>query len=221
MLRVPRSGSLLAAALVAFVLVPAGPAAAEKRPAKCQVAYGTTVAQHGGQSLIVADVGEDDELYGAPQAVFVCRSAKARPVRISTWPAGTSIAIRKVRWARDYVAYSQFGTDDQCAKYSGVGAAECTYSLGGSYDLRSGKRRAAYDPDANVATTVLSPRGWIAVLTHPDASGDRELSGSDGRGQRPLANGPIDLGSVRFRGAELTWTVGGVPQRVLLEATAR
>lgn len=193
---------------------------ARTRAATCRIAHATTVAKHGGQSLIVAEVGHDDGLYGAPQAVFGCRSAKAKPVRISRWEAGTSIAIRQVRWTRYYVAYAQSGTDTQCTKYSGAGTAECSYVTGGSYDLRTGKRRATYDPAANVEATVLSPQGWIGVLGKLDAAGNRTLAGADGRGQRTLATGPIDPASVRFAGADLLWMEDGIAHRIMLSAAA-
>lgn len=210
---------VLAGTLLAL-LGPAPSADARTRSANCHVAHGTTVAKHGGQSLIVADVGQDDGLYGAAQAVFACRSTKAKPVRISRWEAGTSIVIRQVRWTRSYVAYGQTGTDTQCTKYSGAGSAECSYATGGSYDLRTGKRRASYDPAANVEATVLSPQGWIGVLGRTDAAGNRTLSGADGRGLRPLATGRIDPASVRFAGADLLWTDDGVAHRIMLSAAA-
>lgn len=206
-------------ALVGVLVASLGSAsAADARPrhATCHVAHGTTVAKHGGQALIVAEVGQDDGLYGAPQAVFACRSAKAKPVRISRWEAGTSIAIRQVRWTRSYVAYGQFGTDSQCTKYSGAGSAECSYAEGGSYDLRTGKRRASYDPAANVEATVLSPRGWIGVLGRTDAAGNRTLAGADSRGLRALATARIDPASVRFAGADLRWTEDGIERRIML-----
>jgi hypothetical protein len=218
MVRVLPVGALVG--VLVAILGTAAPADARPRPATCHVVHGTTVARHGGQSLIVADVGQDDGLYGAPQAVFACRSTRAKPVRISRWEAGTSIAIRQVRWTRSYVAYAQTGTDTQCTKYSGAGSAECSYAEGGSYDLRSGRRRASYDPAANVEATVLSPQGWIGVLGRTDAAGNRTLAGADGRGLRPLATGRIDPASVRFAGADLLWTDDGVAHRIMLSAAA-
>lgn len=218
MARLLPAGALTAALVT--LLGATATADARPRPAKCHVAAGTTVSKHGGQSLIVADVGEDDELYGSAQAVFACRSAKAKPMRLSRWEAGTSIVIRQVRWTRSYVAYGQTGTDSQCTKYSGVGSVECSYAVGGSYDLRTGKRRATYDPAANVEATVLSPQGWIGVLGRTDAAGNRTLAGADGRGLRTLATGRIDPASVRFAGADLLWTEDGVLHRIMLSAAA-
>ncbi|MFA4927691.1 MAG: hypothetical protein WC558_04190 [Patulibacter sp.] len=206
---------VILAALVGVLVATFGSAAAAEartRPAPCRGPAGTTVAKHGGQSLFVAYTGEDDGLYGAPQAVFACRHAKAKPVRISEWEAGTSITIRKVRWTRYYVAYAQFGSDNQCTKYSGRGASECSYSTGGSYDLRTGKRKATYDPTADVASTRLSPRGWLGVIGKPDADGNRTIFGADGGGLRTLGTGLIDPDSVRFDGAHLLWTQDGVEQ---------
>lgn len=207
----------VAAALVTLLGATAT-ADARPRPAKCHVAAGTIVGKHGGQTLIVADVGPDDGLYGTARAVFACRSAKARPVRLSRWEAGTSISISQVRWARSYVAYGQTGTDSQCTKYSGAGSAECSYVVGGSYDLRTGKRKVTYDPAANVDATVLSPQGWIGVLSKPDAAGNRTITGADGRGLRTLATAPIDPTSVSFAGAYLLWMEDGVAYRFLLGA---
>jgi hypothetical protein len=224
MVRISLLVGVLAASLAVAGAADAKPKAKgkKKKPYVCHVQnewnYTETIARHGEQKIVVADIGEDDELYGAPQGIFACRRNSAKPVMLSDVDGGTSIALRNVRWQRYYVAYTQTGSFSQCTKYEGS-SPECEYGFGAAYDLRTGKRKATF-PETDLERLVLSTKGWVAVVGRPDATGARTLYGADQSGVRTLAQGAVDPASVSFTGAVVHWTLAGVAQEATLGPVA-
>ena len=208
----------LAAAAAALAVVP--PASGHAGNKRCPPRASQVVARHGQAVIYLRNTGPDDGEYGAPSALFGCKSARSVPRRLVNFPDGDTPTFAKLgangaraRFVGRYVAFSLSYIDIVCSKYA---QPNCATSITGSFDLGNGRQRATARGPATAASDesgftaadlALTTMGWFAWI--PAQGGPPQPLIAAGRhDQGTLDPGPIDAGSLSASGTTVSWTSG-------------
>jgi hypothetical protein len=220
----PPGVALLGVVLLAGSSAPpvtAAPAGDRCLGARADGPVATTASVGGtrGARVFVRFGPEDDDLYGPETRVYGCRKG-ARPRRLETLEAGIAPTFTAHRFSGAVVGFTSTDVDVQCTKGMGGRAPECvTYRLR-SYDLRSGRRRAAFDAPATTSTPPrdlrVGTRGWMAWTTRADGGPSRRLWGLADGAPKLLDTGAVEPSSIRVRGDAVTWRRDGLRRTTAL-----
>lgn len=181
---------------------------------RCAPVKREVIARHGASLLFIHRTGPTDYKYGAPHALYGCRSAHQAPTLLFDFEDGDMPDIVLTAFNGPYAAFYLGWQSTSCSFYESAGAIDCSQSLFGSVNLGSGRGGVSVtgeDPNFTEPPTalVVTHAGWIAWAARLSAT-SRPLLASDSKGERTLDSGPIDAGSLRVSGKDVRWTDAGV-----------
>jgi hypothetical protein len=187
---------------------------------RCAPVKREVIAHQGASLLFIHRTGLGDGKYGAPHALYGCRTAHQAPTRLFDFEDGDTPETVLTAFNGIYAAFFIGWQATTCSFYESAGAIDCSQSLLASVNLSNGHTRVNVtneDPNTTDPPTalVVTHAGWIAWAAHLTAT-SQPLLARDSKGQRMLDPGPIDVGSLRLSGANVRWTDGGVAHAAAL-----
>jgi hypothetical protein len=182
---------------LAAVLLPAAPAHAACRPSGS-----TVVARHGQIALYETSTDSADRVYA-------CVPHRPRVV-LQDFSPDLYPTFSGLRFAGHYAAFAETIGDINCGKYDPGNPLCVTYRVA-SYNLWTGHRRAL--AQAQAASLVLVPRGWIAWTERGIVTVVRAF---DSLGPSTLDSGLIPPASLTSHGSLVSWSNDGARRAVRL-----
>ena len=206
-----RRARVLLALTSALIVVPSAAAATPR----CRPPSRDVVARSGSNVVFIRAMPGGE--YPGPVTVYGCYSVHHSARRLLDFPDDSSgeflklgPAGRRARISGHFAAFSLSFDDGPCEHYAL--ASDCTSVVTASYNLRTGRRRALADDSAS--DIALTPAGWFAWTSRGDAM--HPLLAVDQAGRRTLDPGPIEAGSLRASGAQVSWRSGGAARSATL-----
>lgn len=187
---------------------------------RCAPVKWEVIARHDASLLFIHRTGLDDGKYGAPHALYGCRTPHQAPARLFDFEDGDTPETVLTAFNGRYAAFFIGWQATTCSFYESAGAINCSQSLLASVNLGNGHTRVNVtneDPNTTEPPTalVVTHAGWIAWAAHLTAT-SQPLLARDSKGERTLDLGPIDAGSLRVSGANVLWTDAGVTHAATL-----
>jgi hypothetical protein len=193
--------------------------ARRSRP-RCAPVKREVIARHGASLLFIHRTGPTDYKYGAPHALYGCRSAHQAPMRLFDFEDGDTPETVLTAFNGPFVAFYIGWQSTTCSFYESAGAIDCSDSLFASVNLATGRLRVNVtneDPNTTEppSALVVTHAGWIAWAARLSATSNPLLA-RDSKGERTLNPGPIDAGSLRVSGKGVRWADAGVAHSAAL-----
>lgn len=187
---------------------------------RCAPAKREVIARHGSSLLFIHRTGPTDFKYGAPHALYGCRSAHQAPTLLFDFEDGDMPDVVLVAFNGPYAAFYLGWQSSSCSFYESAGAIDCSQSLFESVDLGNGRGGVSVtneDPNTTEppSALVVTHAGWIAWAAQLSAT-SHPLLASDSSGERTLDPGPIDAGSLRVSGKNVRWADAGGAHSIAL-----
>ncbi|HEY8304952.1 MAG TPA: hypothetical protein VIG42_10255 [Solirubrobacteraceae bacterium] len=187
---------------------------------RCVPVKSEVIARHGASLLFIHRTGPSDYKYGAPHALYGCRSAHQAPTLLFDFEDGDRPEIVIAAFNGSYAAFFLGWQSSTCSFYESAGAIDCSQSLFESVNLggaRGGVSVTNEDPNFTEppSALVVTHAGWIAWAARLSRT-SQPLLARDSRGERTLDAGPIDARSLRVSGKNVRWSDAGVAHSAVL-----
>jgi hypothetical protein len=187
---------------------------------RCAPVKREVIVRHGESLLFIHRTGPSDYKYGAPHALYGCRSARQKPTLLFDFEDGDMPDVVLTAFNGPYAAFFLGWQSSTCSFYESAGAIDCSQSLFESVNLgggRGGVSVTSEDPNFTEppSALVVTHAGWIAWAARLSAT-STPLLALDSKGERALDPGPVDMGSLRVSGKNVRWSDAGVAHSAAL-----